>query len=117
MTIVVETKAPRSDVFHVSSFDTSSSAQSAQAPHNGPAKQDEDMTEFQQATRPSIVPGVESADLLKMHRQSLAQLSGANQMEFSGVTLSRRHTTRKEEYDAGVETETQKDLEGFSFGE
>ncbi len=116
--MVLGSNAPAGDAFHVRPMDTGVQQRSAQ-PHLAASNQqpDDDMTGYQQTVRPSIVPGVDSADLLKIHRQSLAQLSGASQMEFSGVTLSRRHTTRKEEYDAAVEEKTQKSFEGFSFGE
>mmetsp|Transcript_48805 Transcript_48805/g.56252 ORF Transcript_48805/g.56252 Transcript_48805/m.56252 type:complete len:152 (-) Transcript_48805:396-851(-) len=124
------------DVFNFSGFQQASDASLQGAGHypvpvrgGGNNTDNTDDTTSYQAGRKSIVEGVGAADLLHMHRKSLAQLrgNGANddggggapvQFEetFTGVTLSRRHQTSQQEYDAGRDAQAAQELEGFSFG-
>lgn len=75
------------------------------------------------AKRTSIVDGVSAMDLQLQHRRSLAGLAaadtnptGVDMSELEGVTLSKRHTYTRAEYDAGRETTKFSELGAFKVG-
>lgn len=110
------------DVFNFSGFQAPDPSAATSRPARAGNDEGDDETTTYQSGRKSIVEGVGAADLLHMHRKSLAQLrsndGGAVNMQetFTGVTLSRRHRTTQQEYDAGRDGQTAAQLEGFSFG-
>jgi len=121
VTVVLDSTgdAPEGTPFDFAGFDPGAhqAAFNPRAPADSP--QDEPLTAFQAEKKASIVPGMNQADLLKMHRQSLAQLAGSRQTDFCGITLSRRHQIKSEDYEAPrqLPNEDGAALESFKFGE
>jgi hypothetical protein len=77
------------------------------------------------AKRTSILDGMSQQELILQHRRSLAGLQPApeaaaadmpTEEDLAGVTLSKRHTFTKKEYEAGQEDQLFNQLEGFKAG-
>eukprot|EP00672_Neobodo_designis_P024365 CAMPEP_0174829522 /NCGR_PEP_ID=MMETSP1114-20130205/1974_1 /TAXON_ID=312471 /ORGANISM="Neobodo designis, Strain CCAP 1951/1" /LENGTH=168 /DNA_ID=CAMNT_0016063273 /DNA_START=171 /DNA_END=677 /DNA_ORIENTATION=- len=77
------------------------------------------------AKRTSILEGFSQQELISQHRRSLAGLQPApesaatalpSEEDLAGVTLSKRHTFTKKEYEAGQHEELFHQLEGFKAG-